>query len=51
MFQKYTEDIERVEKILAEKLDRWATEHKGSWSQYIDGHPRYDRIQKYLEVA
>jgi hypothetical protein len=51
MFTKYTEDIERVEKLLAEKLDRWANEHAGSWEQYIDGHPRYDRIQDYLGNA
>jgi hypothetical protein len=49
MFARYGEDIERVEKMLAEKLDRWAKEHEGSWTQFIDGHPRYDRIQQYLE--
>ena len=51
MFTKYGEDIERVEKMLAEKLDRWAKEHQGSWTQYITDHPRYNRIQRYLENA
>ena len=49
MFHQYTEDILRVEKMLEEKLDLWATEHEGSWEQYLDGHPRYDRIQSILE--
>jgi hypothetical protein len=51
MFAKYGEDIERVEKLLADKLDRWAKEHKGSWTQYIADHPRNNRIEEYLENA
>jgi hypothetical protein len=51
MFHKYTEDILRVERLLTQKLDRWATEHDGSWDQYLDGHPRYDRIQQIMADA
>jgi hypothetical protein len=45
----YTEAIERSQNICVDRLDRWATEHTGSWTQYLDGHPNYNQIQKILE--
>lgn len=51
MTEKYQEDLDRITKMLEDKLARWSKEHKGSWEQYIDGHPRYDRIQTILAVA
>ena len=44
----YTEAIERSQKISADRLDRWANEHTGSWTQYLDGYPRYDQIRRVL---
>jgi hypothetical protein len=41
--------IEINEKLIADRLDRWAGEHQGLWTQYLDGHPRYNQIQKILE--
>ena len=45
----YTEAIQRSQLIQADRLDRWATEHEGLWTQYLDGHPNYNQIQKILE--
>jgi hypothetical protein len=49
MTERYQEDLDRITQMLAEKLARWSDEHEGHWSQYIDGHPRYNRIQSILE--
>jgi hypothetical protein len=51
MTEKYQEDLDRITQMLADKLARWSKDHQGSWSQYIDGHPRYASIQRILEQA
>jgi hypothetical protein len=47
--QNHTELIAVNTRTIAERLDRWATEHGGPWQRYLDGYPRYDRIQSILE--
>jgi len=36
-------------RLIAERLDRWATEHDGPWQRYLDSYPRYNQIQAILE--
>jgi len=50
--QELSNDICRLDMLIKDRELRWIENYGFSmqWFQYLDGHPRYDSIQKILEV-
>jgi hypothetical protein len=51
--QMLLEDIERAENLIQERTAAWVANYgtEKSWTQYLDGHPSYDKIQSLLGVS
>jgi hypothetical protein len=51
--QQLSNDICRLDRLIQQRELRWIENYGFSmqWFQYLDGHPRYNSIQKILEVA
>ncbi|CAB4154265.1 hypothetical protein UFOVP631_26 [uncultured Caudovirales phage] len=51
--QQLSNDICRLDGLIQDRELRWIENYGFSmqWFQYLDGHPRYNSIQKILEVA